>query len=196
MPPTTFPGPASLPGALVGANDVLYEVVNGQRVELPPMGAFQTGIASVLVAYLWHFGHEHKLGRAVAEMLFLLDARSDLQRRPDVAFVSYRRWPQSRRIPDVAAWEVVPELAVEVISRTNTADEVVAKVREYFQAGVHLVWVVYPTEEQVYVYTSRSDIRVLTREQELDGGGVLPGFRLAVAALFEEEAREDSQGTP
>jgi len=58
------------------------------------------------------------------------------QRRPDVAYVSYDRWPRQRRVPRTQAWAVVPELVVEVISPSNTFEEVVNKVREYFRASV------------------------------------------------------------
>jgi Uma2 family endonuclease len=89
-------------------------------------------------------------------------------------------------VPRTAAWAVVPALAIEVISPTDLAEEVVLKVREYFQAGVQLVWVVFPAEQQVYVYESPTKIRILSRVEELDGGSVLPGFRLPLTALFEE----------
>jgi Uma2 family endonuclease len=153
--------------------DSLYEVVNGQVIEQPPMGAFEVDVASDLVFYLRQFAKKYKLGRAVAEMLFLLDREKDLQRRPDVAVVTYQRWPRNRKVPRTNAWDVVPELAIEVVSVSNTADEVMAKIREYFKAGVQRVWVVHPTEEQIYVYKSPIEPHVLTREMELDGEDIL-----------------------
>ena len=80
----------------------------------------------------------------------------------------------------------MPDLAVEIISLTNTADEVAGKLEEYYQAGVRLVWVVYPVQMKIYVYTSTSQIRVLSPGDELDGGDVLPGFRLPLRELFEK----------
>lgn len=187
MPSSILPEPTAAPVVSASGDDTLYEVVNGVRMELPPMGAFQTNLATILVTYLCHFGRKNKLGRAVAEMLFLLDRANNLQRRPDVAFVSYQAWPRNQRVPDTAAWEIVPGLTVEVVSPSNLADEVVVKVGEYFRAGVQLVWVVFPIEEQVYVYTSPTEVRVLTRNDELDGGAVVPEFRLPVSTLFDEE---------
>ncbi len=171
----------------VDDSDVLYEVVDGKRVELPPMGARECHLATDLAGFLWSFARSIRLGRVESELLFLLNAELDLQRRPDVAFVSYARWPRERPVPGTAAWEVVPNLAVEVVSPTNTAIEVLAKVREYFQTGVQRVWVVYPHEEQVYVYSSPTSIRVIERSGELDGQEVLPGFRLPLSELFEQE---------
>jgi Uma2 family endonuclease len=138
--------------------------------------------------YLRQFAKKHNLGRAVAEMLFLLDKDKNLQRRPDVAVVTYQRWPRERKVPRTNAWDVVPELAVEIVSATNTAEEILTKIRDYFKSGVHRVWVVYPLEELVYVYRSPLDPRVLAKTGELDGEDILPGFRLPVAALFEDEA--------
>jgi Uma2 family endonuclease len=160
-------------------------------MEQPPMSAYATWIASLLVGYLKVFAENHQLGRAVAEMLFDFGMANLPNRRPDVAFVSFQRWPKNRRVPRTAAWNVVPELAIEVISETNLAEQILGKIREYFQAGVQLVWVVYPVEEQVYVYESLTQIRVLTRTDELDGGTVLPGFRLPLGSLFEEEAASE-----
>lgn len=171
---------------IVPENDAgLYEVVNGRRVELL-VGAFEIDIASELLGHLRPFARAKGLGRAVTEMLFLL-ASVATKRRPDVAFVSYARWPRERRVPRGEAWEVVPELAVEVVSATNTAEEILAKIREYFQAGVKRVWVIYPTEEQVYSYDSSTHNRILTRKDDLDGEDILPGFRLPIAVLFEGE---------
>ena len=93
-------------------------------------------------------------------------------------------------MPRTDAWEVVPNLAVEVVSASNSAEEILGKIREYFQVGVELVWVVYPTEEQIYVYESPTQLRILKKDQELAGGNVLPGFCLPIAVLFDEEAAE------
>jgi Uma2 family endonuclease len=143
-----------------GEPDFLYEVVNGQITELPPMGAFEVNINSDLLSYLRQFAKKYKLGRAVAELLFLLDRDKNLQRRPDIAVVTYRRWPRNQKVPQTNAWDVVPDLAVEVVSPSNTANEIMAKIREYFQAGVRCVWVIYPVEELVYVYQSPVQNRI------------------------------------
>ena len=82
-------------------------------------------------------------------------------------------------------WEVVPNLAIEVVSPTNTASDLDAKVEEYFHAGVELVWVIYPVTEKIYVYESITQISIVTASDVLDGGAVLPGFRLALSELFE-----------
>lgn len=167
-------------------SDRRFEIVDGERVEMPPMSAYENSINVVLCERLIPFASAKHLGRVFPEMLFRFAA--DLpQRRPDTAFVSFARWPRGRRVPSTTAWEVVPDLAVEVISPTELAVEVYGKVAEYFRAGVQAVWVVVPPLEQVYVYGSPTAVRILSRTDELDGGAVLPGFRLPLAALFETE---------
>ncbi len=168
-------------------SDELYEVVNGQIVEVAHMGAFEVRVASILQTYLNLFSIQNRMGRADAEMLFTLDAASGLKRRPDVAFVSYGRWPRKKRIPPGDAWDVIPNLAVEVVSPTNTATEILTKVDEYFRAGCERVWVVYPSLEQIYVYQSLTQVRVLTRKDSLEGEEFLPGFTLPIANLFEAD---------
>jgi len=79
----------------------------------------------------------------------------------------------------------VPSLAVEVISETNTRGEMKRKLKDYFKAGVELVWYVDPKERVVRVYNSEDDCRTLTEHDSLDGASVLPGFQLSVRRLFE-----------
>jgi Uma2 family endonuclease len=171
---------------LIPDRDLLYEVVDDQVVELAPRGAYEVWIATVLVARLATFATQHQLGRAVQEMLFDLTVATGRKRRPDVAFVSFDRWPLTRRIPRTEAWEVVPNLAIEVVSRSDSVDYIVDKVAEYFHAGVERVWVVFPSQEQVYVYDSPTSVRILTRTDELSGDPILPHFRLPLMELFEE----------
>ncbi len=180
---TPVPPPTALAPTI--PDDMLYEVVDGQVVE-KTMGAFETGIASLLVEILGPFARKNRLGRFFGEMLFRIDLSQDLQRRPDVAFVSHARWPYNRRVPDVPVWDMVPDLAIEVISPSNTAFAVHRKIHDYFKAGVARVWVVYPEQAEVYIYSTPQQVQVVGVGQELDGGDLLPGFRLPVAVLFED----------
>lgn len=166
----------------------LYEVVNGQQVDLPPMSAYATWIASRLDHQLGPFAEEHGLGTVVTEMLFVLDAEQNLRRRPDVAFVSAKRWPLHRELPESGDWDVVPDLAVEVVSPNDEFSDVVAKVREYFEYGVLRVWVILPDQRQMYVYESSTQVRILAAGQTLTGGDILPGFTLPLADLFARSA--------
>ncbi len=166
----------------------LYEVVDGQVMEQENMGAYDIRLATLLAVRLETFAREHQLGRAVQEMLFDLALASSRKRRPDVAFVSFDRWPKQRRIPRTEAWEVIPNLAVEVISPTDRADNVMDKVAEYFEAGVEQVWVIFSSQEQVYIYTSTTRVAILSRSDTLHGDPILPHFQLPLTELFDETA--------
>jgi Uma2 family endonuclease len=170
---------------LAADDDVFYEIVDDRRVELPPMGANATRFAFNLASEIKFFARSHDLGQATTETLFRLRAQPSLQRRPDAAYISFERWPKGKRIPDGNAWDVIPDLVVEVVSPTNFAEEIPTKVREYFEAGVRRAWVIYLHESLVYEYDSPRSIRVLGREDVLEGGQIIPGFRLPLEELFE-----------
>ena len=81
---------------------------------------------------------------------------------------------------------MIPDLAVEVVSQRNTADEVAGKIDEYFHAGVRQVWVVYPVTSKVQVYESPTRVQILQLGDELQGDPLIPGFRLPLSVLFGE----------
>ena len=181
-------GPTAMadPVEVVVPDDGLFEVVDGKLVE-KDVGTQQVEIAFDMAYAIAMFAKPRRLGRALTEMVFRIDRAKNLQRRPDASFVSDGRWPFRRRVPDVPVWDMVPDLAIEVISPNNSADEVQDKRLEYFQAGVNQVWVVYPKHREIHVFTSPTQVRILTADQELDGGDLLPGFRLPLASIFEDE---------
>lgn len=163
-----------------------YEIIDGIKVELPPMSAEATGIASDLTTALNVFGVSNDIGRAYAEMLFHLRLPIDRNRRPDVGFVPFSRWPKNRSRPATNAWDVLPDLGVEVISPFDLAEEVLEKVEEYFRAGMRLVWLIYPSTQVIEVFESFKQAKFLSFDDELDGGIVIPGFRLPLSELFIE----------
>jgi hypothetical protein len=92
---------------------------------------------------------------------------------------------QAHQLGEANAWDVVPDLAVEVISPHDRAEEVLDKVLEYFRADVRLVWVVYPKQRLIFVFEAPDRVRAISQDDALDGGLVLPGFRLPLANLFD-----------
>ncbi|HLJ95098.1 MAG TPA: Uma2 family endonuclease [Gemmataceae bacterium] len=182
---------------LADSDDSLYEVVNGQRVEKPFMSIYGIRLTFVLATYLEAFVKAHQLGRVVIEAIFALPLPRGLQqRRPDAAFVSYQRWAKNRPLPHTDPWHVVPDLAIEAVSKSNPAEEIIDKIQEYFEAGVQLVWVVYPRQRLVYVYESPERVQVLTQAHELDGRTTLPGFKLSIAAIFEDDDETPASRNP
>ena len=160
----------------------LCELVDGVLVE-KTVGIYESYLALRLGHLLAGFVERHRLGIVVgADGMMRLAA--GLVRIPDVSFVSWNQLP-GRRVPRVPIADLVPDLAVEVISPSNTAREMERKLQDSLAAGVRLVWDVYPEPQEVHVYTAeRHD--VLTIDQELSGGDVLPGFGLPLRQLFEE----------
>jgi Uma2 family endonuclease len=188
MAALSSPEPAIALTSLANGEDSLYEVVDGQRVEKPFMSVRGIRIAFLLAWHLEVYARKKKRGRAVVEGIFDLPLPGgNKQRRPDAAFVSYERWSKNRPLPHTDPWPVVPNLAIEAISKNDHAEPILDKLQEYFDAGVQLVWVVYPKQRLIYVYESPTRPQVLTAAQELTGGDVLPGFQIPVAALFEDE---------
>jgi Uma2 family endonuclease len=161
--------------------DRLYELIDGVLVE-KIMGAKESFLGLLLGRLLSAFVDENNLG-------FVLGADGTLRilprmvRIPDVAFVSRQRW-SSPFVPDEPIPDLVPDLAVEVISEGNTPGEMRRKLKDYFLAGVRLVWFVDPDRRTVEVYTAPDKVRRLREGQTLDGSDVLPGFSVPLKVLF------------
>ena len=163
----------------------LFELVDGVLVE-KAMGFYEAFLAMRLGQFLLAFVERHALGIVAGEASMMRFAPG-LVRIPDVSFVSWDRLPQ-RRVPRQPLPDLVPDLAVEVLSEGNTRREMEQKLREYFSAGVRLVWYVDPALQEIHVYTAPDQREVLTAGYTLRGGEVLPGFMLPVRQLFAEPA--------
>lgn len=103
-----------------------------------------------------------------------------LTRIPDVGFILKDRLSS----PPTSFIPIPPDLAVEVISPSESAGDIVRKVGEYFTAGVGLVWIIFSDVRKVYVYTAEDKVQILNESDTLDGGEVLPGFTLPLRDLF------------
>lgn len=179
LAPTVVPSAVTPPFG----DDVLYEVVNGQFVELEKMSALSGQVASKLLRKMGDFAEDRHLGQVVGDVLFPIPNRRH-QRRPDVAFISYTRWAAERPVPPTDPWPVVPDLAVEVVSPTDILDKLLKKVEAYLRAGVREVWVISPIRRMVFVFPAQGNARILTVADHLDGGDILPGFRLPLEPLL------------
>jgi Uma2 family endonuclease len=157
------------------------ELVEGTLVE-KPMGIDESRIAGIIITHLNSYVLPRKLGIVTAPdgpiQLF-----AGLIRIPDVAFASWNCFPD-RKMPKTPIPHVAPDLAVEVLSKSNTKPEMTRKVSEYFKAGVKLVWLVDPKKKTVRVYTAVDQFVQLHEGQKLDGGDVLPGFSMPITEVF------------
>lgn len=165
-----------------------YEIVNGKIQELLPMSFYATEVANRLNSAFNRFLLTNDLGHSRIELLFKIPLPEDRtrNRQPDFVFVSHSRWPKNRPIPFTGnALDVVPDIAAEVVSPGDLADDLIAKAREFLRGGVRLVWIVYPLAQEVHAYwPGANQIRVYSAADELDAGDILPGFHTSVAELF------------
>ncbi len=159
----------------------LCELVDGTLVE-KVMGYEEGYLALWLGGLMAAFAEEHDLGIA-AGAAGTMRLMPGLVRIPDVSFVGWERLP-SRKCPKEAIPDLVPHLAVEVLSEGNTVGEMRRKLKEYFLAGVEVVWMVDPDKRIVDVHTAPDERTRLTEADALDGGDLLPGFRLPLKHLF------------
>ncbi len=160
----------------------LCELVDGVLVE-KPMGYYESRLAVVLIYMLERFLEQNDLGIVLGEAATLRLAPG-LVRLPDVSFVSWTHFP-NRQLPRAPIPDLAPDLAVEVLSPSNTAAEMARKRREYFAGGALLVWEVYPAASTVAVYTAPDHSTLLDASQSVDGGTLLPGFTLSIRDWFD-----------
>ena len=167
---------------------VAYELVDGKLLERQ-MGAESSEVAIAIATLLFLFLRERRLGRVFGSDTSYQCFANDPNRvrRADVGFVRFERLPDGRA--PKGNIEVSPDLAVEVISPNDTAEEVEETVNDWLSAGVPLVWVVSPTFRTVRIHRPRSSalgpIAELTETDNIDGEDVLPGFSSPVRAFFE-----------
>lgn len=164
---------------------VRRELVAGELREMPPSGQEHGRVTIRFAGPLYQFVEERKLGAVfAAETGFLLATNPDTVRGPDVAFVTHERLASVP--PGRGYFPGAPDLAVEVVSPSDSYAEVEAKVQDWLDAGCRMVVVVNPRNQTLKVYRSITQITVLTTADTFDGGKLLPGFQLPVKRLFPE----------
>lgn len=159
------------------------ELVDGVLVE-KGMGWYESIVTLVINRELSQYTRERRLGKVFGQD-GPVKTLPGMIRFPDGAFFSWKRWPKTklarRPVPSL-----VPDLALEVLSDTNTEAEIERKIHEFFRAGVMLVWIVDPATKSAKSFRSPTDFTEIPPDGFLDGGGVLPGFRLSLKAVFDE----------
>lgn len=161
----------------------LYELIDGTLVE-KAMGAEESNVAWLIGYFIGAYLRRNRLGTCLGVDGFL-QISTGLVRAPDLSFISYAKLP-NRKLPRKKVPHLVPDLAIEVISESNTLAEIRRKLAEYFAAGVRLAWVIDPRKRTARVHSSARRSRLIREHQSLDGGDVLPGFSVRLADLFED----------
>jgi Uma2 family endonuclease len=160
----------------------LCELVDGTLVE-KPMGYYESRVAAVFTYFIETFLGQHDLGIVLgADGMVRVDPGQI--REPDVSFFSWDHFP-NRVLPPGAVLDMTPDLAIEILSPSNTKSEMARKRRELFLGGTRLVWEVDAEKQTVRVYTAPDESTLLRQNRTLDGGSVLPGFSLPLRQLFD-----------
>jgi len=166
-----------------GEDGYRYDLVDGRVVRMSPAGRRHGRIAIKIAKPLSIFVDERALGEVyAAETGFILARNPDVVLGPDVSFVRADRLTVD--IDDDGFLPLAPDFAVEVISPSERAGRIRVKVQKYLNAGVPLLVLINPRRWQAAVYRN-GIVEMLGPDDVLDGGDVLPGFRLPLAGLFE-----------
>jgi Uma2 family endonuclease len=167
--------------------DRLCELIDGILVE-KTMGHFESLLAGIVIQHLRNYLDEHDLGFVLAPdgPLRILPRQV---RMPDVCFIRWDRLPKPYS-PSTPILDAVPNLAIEILSKNNTPQEMQRKLEEYFQAGTELVWYIDPRTRSAKVYTAVDQCEELGETGTLAGAAALPGFSLPLQTLFEKAGRQ------
>ncbi len=168
-----------------------FELIDGERIHLSPPLMKHVKTTHNLLFDLHLHVKKHHLGEVFSETPFVVAHTSNWvrgSRVPDLLFVAAERFADYQtQVPD---WQdkplvLVPDLVAEIVSANDRYTEIAEKVRRYLEDGVQVIWLVDPFERIVIVYTAGSNQQTrLTEGDALDGGSVIPGFSMPVAALF------------
>lgn len=160
-----------------------YELVKGELRMMTPAGFEHARIAGRIAVLVGQYANQHELGVILtAEPGFTLTRNPDTVRAPDVAFVRTESIPLESEQKRFA--ELAPDLVVEVISPSDRMTDLRAKIEEYLDAGVKLIWVVDPGTKSVTEYRPDVAPANFASNDELAGREVLPGFRCKVSEFF------------
>jgi Uma2 family endonuclease len=160
------------------------ELVEGILVERPQMSYFEDSLATVLGCYLHLYLQKTRLGKGFSAGA-IYRMRSGNLRVPDYSVCLKDKFPTGK-VTRVPIADFAPDLAVEVLSRSNTVDEIARKRQELFESGTQLIWIVDPGRRVVEVHSPSGQLTVLSEADVLTGGELLPGFNLSISQWFLE----------
>ncbi|MFV0442682.1 MAG: Uma2 family endonuclease [Planctomycetaceae bacterium] len=182
-----LPGEATA-NDLIENNDVRKdfrcELIRGTLVEKAHMSHVENSYTTVIAFYLHAYLMRTRLGKGFTEGAMYALLGGDI-RLPDFTVCLNDKFPTGK-VPRVSYVEFAPDLALEVLSKSNTAKEIRSKREILFASGTKLIWVLNPATRTVDIYTSVDNPITLTEADVLTGGNVLPGFELSIADWFRE----------
>ncbi len=164
-----------------------WELVEGRIVEMSPVKKRHGRILMRLGHRLEGHVQAHHLGEVyVGDVGFILRRSPDTVRAPDLAFIRRERLPAVPTVEEETFSSVMPDLAIEILSPSDRWTEVERKIAEYLQAGIASVWAVDPSREELRVYRPGQASVTHTKSDTVEDPELLPGLKLAVAALFSD----------
>jgi Uma2 family endonuclease len=171
---------------ILDSENRICELIDGILVE-KTMDYYESSVAAALIFFLGKYLETHDLGIVLSSDGTLRILRDQI-RVPDAAFLSWNHFP-NRILPAEPVPAIAPDLAVEVLSKGNTEREMDRKLDDYFEAGVKLVWFIDPALQSAEAYESRNQRRLVSPNDALTGGSVLPGFELPLLQLLDKAGR-------
>lgn len=196
VPPDQAPDQAASPERKVWTDELFmalpddghrYELVDGELRDMGNSGALHGYVCSTLMILMGGYIRDQKLG-VVLDSSTAFQMKSGNKRSPDLAFFAKERLQGMTELP-TGFLDGAPDLAVEVLSPSNTVEEIHNKLVEYFENGTRLAWVIHPSEKYILVYCSAQEPdRLLKSVDFLEGEAVIPGFTMPVADLFQRLA--------
>jgi Uma2 family endonuclease len=162
----------------------VWELIDGELVRREPVGGRHGALQARVARRIGTFVEADRLGEVFgSDTIYVFPGAPERGLRPDASFVRADRLPQGAEFDKPLT--VTPDLVVEVVSPNDRPGTIDEKLETYQRAGVPLIWVFWPRRRTISVYAAGQPVRELTEGDELDGGEVLPGFRVAVADLFD-----------
>jgi len=163
-------------------DDYQYELIRGELRQMSPASFRHGKIEALLVHALVTYLKTHPLGDVVTgDTGFKLQSDPLIIRVPDVAFVAAERIPTEHTL---AFLPLAPDLVIEFISPAETARSIAEKVSDYLRVGTHLLWLVYPEQQEVQEYRPGQPFHIYRIDDVLDGRDLLPGFHYALRDLL------------
>ena len=165
------------------------ELIRGELRVTPPPGAPHGTAAINLVVMLANYVRAMGLGRVFGDSFgYELVRLPRTVRVPDGSFVRAERLPPAGIGPGLLKF--APDLAIEVLSPSESASELEEKLDDYLFSGTPLIWVVDPVRRTVMIVAADAPVRWLRESDTLDGGTVVPGFTCPVSDIFDGIARD------
>lgn len=174
---------------LAMGSDAPYELLNGELIEMSPSYTDHSRIGLFIGGQLDAFSRRSKLGFATqSDGGYFIGHNPDTVLAPDAAFVRRERIPSGHDFRSF--FPGAPDIAVEVVSPSESTGDTAQKVALYTKSGVPLIWIVYPKHRKITVHRFGEPPVTLGESDTITGEDILPGFSMAVAEVFADPLAE------